>query len=84
MTDVVDTPSKEAFSDMQLKQALLDEQALIAKDLQANQKITPLPYNPNATVLHIPKIYTHAPFTITLVPEHDIKERPSSHEKMDT
>ncbi len=70
MTDIVDTPSKESFSDMQLQQALLDEQALIAKELQANQDVTPLPYNPNATVLHIPKIQGHAAAIITLSPEH--------------
>jgi hypothetical protein len=70
MADIIDTPSKEIFSDIQLQQALLDEQALIAKELQANQDVIPLPYNPNATVLHIPKIYSHAAFTITLAPEH--------------
>lgn len=70
MPDIIDTLSKESLSDMQLKQALLDEQALIAKELQANQDVTPLPYNPNATVLHIPKINSHAAFTITLAPEH--------------
>ena len=70
MTDIVDTPSKESFSDMQLQQALLDEQALIAKELQANQDVTPFPYNPNATVLHIPKIQGHAAAIITLSPEH--------------
>jgi hypothetical protein len=70
MADIVDTPSKESFSDMQLQQALLDEQALIAKELQANQDVTPLPYNANATVLHIPRIQSGAAFTITLAPEH--------------
>lgn len=70
MTDIIDIPSKEAFFDILLQQALLDEQALIAKDLQANQGVIPLPYNPNATVLHIPKILSNATFTITLAPEH--------------
>lgn len=72
MTDIVDTPSKEAFSDMQQKQALLDEQTLIAKELQANQDVTPLPYNPKATVLHIPASIdqSSAAFSITLAPEH--------------
>lgn len=70
MTDVVDTPSKEAFSDMQLQRALLDEQALIAKELQAVQGVIPLPYNPDATVLYIPKVKGHATFTITLAPGH--------------
>jgi hypothetical protein len=70
MTDNVNTYSKGVFSDMQLQQALLDEQALIAKELQVNQGVTPLPYNPNATVLYIQKILTCAPFTISLSPEH--------------
>lgn len=70
MTDIIETQPKEAFSGMQLQQALLDEQALIAKELQANQGVSPLPYNPKAIVLHIPKIYKYAAFTITLAPEH--------------
>lgn len=70
MTDIIDTPSKEPFSDMQLQQALLVEQALITMELQASQDLIPLPYNPDATVLHIPKILGHAAFTITLAPEH--------------
>lgn len=70
MTDFNDTLSKESLSDTQLKQALLDEQALIAKKLQANQDIIPLPFSPNATVLHIPKLSTSAAFTITLALEH--------------
>lgn len=70
MTDIIDKLSKEAFSGMQLQQALLDEQALIAKELQANQDVIPLHYNPNATVLHILKINSRAAFTITLSPDH--------------
>ncbi|MCA1931698.1 hypothetical protein [Rheinheimera sp.] len=70
MTDIVDTHSKKAFSDMQLQQALLDEQALIAKELLTNQDIIQLPYNPKATALHFPKYTHHAAFTITLAPEH--------------
>jgi hypothetical protein len=69
MTDVSAPPSKEAFSYRQLHQALLDEQALIAKELQANQDAIPLPYNPKATVLHI-KVQGYAAFTITLAPEY--------------
>lgn len=70
MTDIIDTLSKEALSDTQLQQALLDEQALIAKELQANQDVRALPYNPNATVLHIPKTESKAAFTISLAPHH--------------
>ena len=70
MTDNIDVSSKEPFSDNQLHQALLDEQALITKELQANQDVIPLPYNPKATVLHIPKIEGNAAITITLAPEH--------------
>lgn len=70
MTDIIDTPSKETFSDMQLQQVLLDEQARIVRELHANQDITPLRYNPKATVLHIPKIQGHSAFIITLAPEH--------------
>ncbi|MBY0417069.1 MAG: hypothetical protein K2W88_03250, partial [Pararheinheimera sp.] len=70
MTDAVNTPLRESLSDMQLKQALLDEQALIAKELQANQGVTLLPYKPDATVLHIPKNKGRAAFTITLAPGH--------------
>jgi hypothetical protein len=70
MTDIVDTHSKEAFSDIQLQQALLDEQAQIAKELQASQDFISLPYNSKATVLHIPKAQNSAAFTITLAPEH--------------
>lgn len=66
MADNIDISSTESFSDQQLHQTLLDEQALIAKELQANQGLIPLPYNPKATVLHIPKFSTHAAFTITL------------------
>lgn len=75
MTDMIDPPSKEAFSDRQFQQALLDEQALIAKELQANQDVIPFPYNPNATALHIPKIDGRAAFTITLAPEHCLTRR---------
>lgn len=71
MTDIIDTPSKENFYDMQLQQASLDEQAQIAKELQGNQDVIPLPYNPNVTVLHIPKNRrSNAAFSITLAPEH--------------
>jgi len=70
MTDISDALSKDAFTNMQLQQALLDEQTQIANELQANQDVLPLPYNPNVTALHIPKIYSHAAFTITLAPEH--------------
>ncbi len=70
MTDIVDMHSKEALSDTQLKQALLDEQKLLARELLANQDAIRPPYNPKATVLHIPKHLTNAAFTITLAPEH--------------
>lgn len=71
MADIIDTPSEVDFSNIQLQQALLDEQTLIAKELQANQDVIPLPYNPNATVLHIPKSPgNNAAFSIALAPEH--------------
>ncbi|EGM77117.1 hypothetical protein Rhein_2815 [Rheinheimera sp. A13L] len=69
--DIVDTNFKEAFSDIQLQQSLLYEQALIAKELQSNQDVIPLSYNPNATVLHIPKIDNRSVITITLAPAHN-------------
>jgi hypothetical protein len=55
---------------MQLQQALLDEQALIAKEILTNQDVRQLPYNPAATVLSIPKYRGNAAFTIALAPEH--------------
>lgn len=70
MTDNIDASSKEPFSDKQLHQAILDEQSLIANELQANQDVTPLSYNPKATVLHIPKYEGNAAFTITLASYH--------------
>jgi hypothetical protein len=73
MPDIIDTSPEKALTDKQLQQALLDEQALIAKELQANLDVTPLPYNPNATVLHIPRGVggmRNAAFTIFLEPEH--------------
>lgn len=70
MTDIINTLSRKAFPSKQLQQALLDEQALIAQELQANQGFITLPYNPKATVLHIPKIKSRAAFTIALAPEH--------------
>lgn len=70
MTDIVDTHFKKAFSGIQLQQSLLDEQALIAKELLANQGVIRLPYNPKATLLHCPKGPNFAAFTITLAPEH--------------
>ncbi len=70
MTNIIDSPFKESFSEKQLQQALLDEQVLIAKALQANQGVIPLPYNPYATVLHIPTFRGNAAFTIILSPEH--------------
>ena len=70
MTDKMDISSKESLSDKQLKQALLHEQALIVKELQANHGITPLTYNPDAKVLRIPRIHQSAAFTIKLAPEH--------------
>ncbi len=70
MPDTIDTPPEKALSDKQLQQALLDEQALIAKELQASLDVTPLPYNPHATVLHIPKTDRGAAFSISLTSEH--------------
>ncbi|MDV5520318.1 hypothetical protein, partial [Enterobacter hormaechei] len=70
MTDIIGRLSKKAFPGRQLQQALLNEQALIAKELQANQYVKHPPYNPKATVLHIPKILGYAAYTITLEPEH--------------
>lgn len=70
MTDNIDVSSKESFSDIQLHQSLLDEQARIVKNLQENQDATPLPYNPKATVLHIPTYATNAVITISLSPNH--------------
>ncbi len=46
MTDIVDTHSKEAFSGMQLQQALLDEQALIAKELLGESRRYPASLQP--------------------------------------
>lgn len=70
MTDNIDPLSKETLSDMRLQQALLDEQVLIAKELQSNQDVIQLDYNINSTVLHIPKILGYPAFRITLAPEH--------------
>lgn len=70
MTDNNNESSKETFADIQLHQSLLDEQVLIAKELKTNQDVSPLLYNPHATVLSIPKFMSNAPFTIALAPGH--------------
>lgn len=67
---MTDPLSQKTFSDTELQQAMLDEQALIAEEFQTHQDVIPLQYNPTATVLHIPKNLCHAAFTITLAPEH--------------
>ncbi len=69
MTNTIGPPSRKAFSVKELQQSLLDEQALIVKELQANQDIMPLPYNPYARVLYIPKIRSNAACSITLTSE---------------
>ena len=70
MTDTIDTPPEEVSSDMQLQQALLDEQARITKELQASLSVTSLPYNPNAKVLHVPIINRRAAFSIIIDLSH--------------
>ncbi len=67
---MTDTLSQKTFSDTELQQAMLDEQALIAEELQTHQDVIPLPYNPTATVLHIPKIQGNSEAIITLEPRY--------------
>lgn len=70
MPDIIDISPEKAHSDEQLQQALLDEQKLIAKELQTSSKVSPLPYNPNAVVLHVPQRRLCPEFHINLNPDY--------------